>query len=261
MSADRGHVRLFGRRIRRTAERDFPALVEVLADEPPRSVFFCNVHMLMLSQTDDTLAVAMDSTDWAVADSAPVAWLQRRLCAQPAAVIPGYAVVLAVCERAAARGERVGLFGSTPDVLDSLSGELKRRFPGLQVAFSRSPPHAAGDLETPDAELEQIREAGLRWLFVGLGCPKQEKWAARHGPQLGCHVLAVGAAFDWLAGTTRKPPDWMERLGLAWTWRLAQNPRRMFHRYLIYNTKFILKSAKLLTWDRIFNRKGRPGTS
>ena len=98
--------------------------------------------------------------------------------------------------------------------------------------------------------------AGIRWLFVGLGCPKQEKWAARYGPELDCHVLAVGAAFDWLAGTTRKPPDWTEKAGLAWLWRLAQNPRRMWHRYLIYNTKFILKSAKLLTWDRFFSRQG-----
>jgi N-acetylglucosaminyldiphosphoundecaprenol N-acetyl-beta-D-mannosaminyltransferase len=202
--------------------------------------------MLMLSQDDPVLAAAMDNADRVFADSAPVAWLQRRISGEKAKVIPGYKVVLAICDRAAKNGEKVGFLGSTPGVMSQLVNNLSARFEGLHVVYQSCPPFMQGELVSTRDELQAIKKSGIQWLFVGLGCPKQEKWIATYGSGLGCHTLAVGAAFDWLSGSVRKPPDWMERFGLAWVYRLLNNPRRMWSRYLIYNTKFVIKAGGFL---------------
>jgi N-acetylglucosaminyldiphosphoundecaprenol N-acetyl-beta-D-mannosaminyltransferase len=103
-----------------------------------------------------------------------------------------------------------------------------------------------GELVSTDEEIAALKQSGIRWLFVGLGCPKQEKWIATYGKGLDCHTLGVGAAFDWLSGSVKKPPDWTERFGLAWVYRLFNNPRRMWSRYLIYNTKFLVRATAFL---------------
>lgn len=236
----------FGRNTTQISSDDLDHLVAEIADEPNQSVIFCNVHMLMLSQDDPVLAKAMDNTEWVFADSAPVAWLQRRISGKNARVIPGYKIMLAICDRAAKSGERIGFMGSTPDVMSQLVNSLSTRFEGLSVAYQYCPPFMQGDLISTQEELRTIRQSDLQWLFVGLGCPKQEKWIATYKNELNCHALGVGAAFDWLSGLVPKPPDWMERFGLAWVYRLVNNPRKMWNRYLIYNTKFLIKAGSFL---------------
>jgi N-acetylglucosaminyldiphosphoundecaprenol N-acetyl-beta-D-mannosaminyltransferase len=239
-------VNIFGRKTIIEETREFGGIVSDIAKKTCQSAFFCNVHMLMLSQDDPVLASAMDNADWVFADSAPVAWLQRRISGKDAKVIPGYKVVLAVCDRAARQGEKVGFLGSTPDVLNQLVSNLSARFEGLSVAYQYSPPFMRDELISSRKELKALKDSGTHWLFVGLGCPKQEKWISTYGNQLDCHALAVGAAFDWLSGTVKKPPDWMERFGLAWVFRLLNNPRKMWSRYLIYNTKFLIRTGVFL---------------
>jgi len=202
--------------------------------------------MLMLSQEDSKLADAMDKAGCVFADSAPVAWLQRRISGKDAKVIPGYKITLAICDQAARNGEKIGFLGSTPEVMNQLVHNLSARYGGLPVAYQYCPPFMEGELVSTADELQAIKDSGVQWLFVGLGCPKQEKWVATYADKLGCHTLAVGAAFDWLSGSVKKPPDWMERFGLAWVFRLLNNPRKMWSRYLIYNTKFIIRAGVFL---------------
>ncbi len=224
-----------------------------------KAVFFCNVHMLMLSQEDGDLESAMASADFVIPDGVPVAWLQRWLGEGSADVFRGYEAVEMLCSLAASSGRAVGFLGSTDKVLQGMTEQLKQRHADLNIDYLYSPPLLGEEID-PDPELvEQINSKNLACLFVGLGCPKQEKWVAAYGSHLNCNLLAVGAAFDWLAGTTAKPPAWMEQRGLAWLFRLAQNPRRMWYRYLIYNSKFVLKSAKLLTWDKLGMKKSEKG--
>jgi N-acetylglucosaminyldiphosphoundecaprenol N-acetyl-beta-D-mannosaminyltransferase len=116
----------------------------------------------------------------------------------------------------------------------------------LSIAYQYCPPFMQGELVSTKEELQALEEANIDWLFVGLGCPKQEKWIATYRTKLDCHALAVGAAFDWLSGSIKKPPDWMERFGLAWVYRLLKNPSKMWSRYLIYNTKFLIKASGFL---------------
>ena len=243
-------VNTFLRKTTLTKTRDFDSIVTGISKKTGQSAFFCNVHMLMLSQEDPVLANAMDNADWVFADSAPIAWLQRRVSGKDAKVIPGYKVMLAICDRATKTGEKVGFLGSTPDVMSQLVNSLSARFKGLSVSYQYSPPFMHGELVLAPEELQALKEADIQWLLVGLGCPKQEKWIAAYSKELNCHTLGVGAAFGWLSGSIRKPPDWMERFGLAWVFRLMNNPRRMWSRYLIYNTKFLIKVSGFLIRGR-----------
>jgi len=237
------HITTFGIETTLVETRDFVSLASRLADGPHRSVYFCNVHMLMLAQEDAALAKAMENADVVFADGVPVAWLQGRLSGKDAMVIRGYEMMLAICERAAMHGDKVGFIGSTQDVMNGLIRKLKGDFEGLSVAFQYCPPFMEGELTSTEAELKSISDSGIKWLFVGLGCPKQEKWIAQYKNQLGCNILGVGAAFDWLSGKVSMPPKWMERFALAWLYRLLRNPTKMWHRYFVYNTKFIAKAS------------------
>jgi len=240
------HIATFGIKTTLVETRDFATLASVLAVNPNQSVYFCNVHMLMLAQEDQTLSSAMENADVVFADGVPVAWLQSRISGRDAKVIRGYEMMLAICKRAAMHEEKVGFIGSTQNVMNGLVSNLTEQIEGLSIAYQCCPAFMQGELTSTQAELDEIKESGIKWLFVGLGCPKQEKWIAKYSNELNCNILGVGAAFDWLSGKVNKPPDWMERFALGWLYRLVNNPSRMWHRYVTYNTKFILRSSRML---------------
>jgi N-acetylglucosaminyldiphosphoundecaprenol N-acetyl-beta-D-mannosaminyltransferase len=245
-------ITIFGCRTKLIETADSNSLAARLAAGPGASVFFCNVHMLMLAQDDPVLASAMDEADWVFADGVPIAWLQRRMTGKSAQVIRGYEMMLAICARAANHGETVGFLGSTQNVINQLVGNLTAQFENLKVAFQYSPPFTENEIPPMSGEIEAIQEAELNWLFIGLGCPKQEKWIAKYSQDLNCNVLGVGAAFDWLSGSVKKPPEWMERSGLGWLYRLARNPTKLWRRYLVFNTRFLLRVGKRLLTGNTF---------
>ncbi len=143
-------------------------------------------------------------------------------------------------------GIKVGFYGSTPETLAALVPRLKVRFPGLEVAYALSPPFRQLS-EGEDAEVvAEIAASGTQVLFVGLGCPKQEKWMARMRGRVPAVMLGVGAAFDFHAGKLRKAPDWMQRAGLEWAFRLAMEPRRLARRYAVHNPRFVALAARQL---------------
>ena len=239
-------VATFGIDTTMVQSRNFSNLVLEISKATPQSIYFCNVHMLMLAQEDTGLSKAMQSTDIVFADGVPIAWLQARVSNKDACVIRGYEMVMAVCEQASRMHESVGFLGSTPDIMTNLVSALSKKFEGLHVAYQYCPPFTQGNIESTQSELVRINQSGIKWLFVGLGCPKQEKWIAKYKHELNCNILGVGAAFDWLSGKVKKPPSWMEKYALAWLYRLFQNPTKMWRRYFIYNSKFILKALPKL---------------
>ena len=238
-------IAIFGRKTKQVSTQDIDDLVLELAETSSQTVYFCNVHMLMLSQEDPVLATAMDHANWVFADGVPVAWLQSRISGKKAKVIRGYEIMLAVCERAAKMGGKVGFLGSTDEVMEGLVSNLCERYDGLSVVYQYSPPFMKDELTSTQEELQNIRESKVKWLFVGLGCPKQEKWIASYKGELNCNILGVGAAFDWLSGLVKMPPKWMESSGLGWLYRLLNNPLKMWHRYLVYNSKFLFRVIKM----------------
>ena len=159
-----------------------------------------------------------------------------------------------VCRRAAEEGVSIYLYGSTTDVLAKLCENLKNRFPDLGIAGVESPPFRSLTAQEEDEMVGRLNGSGAGIIFVGLGCPKQDYFAARYRDRLHAVQLCVGAAFDFHAGTKATAPRWMQRRGLEWLFRLWQEPGRLWKRYLITNTVFVTKLARQFVSQKVFRR-------
>jgi N-acetylglucosaminyldiphosphoundecaprenol N-acetyl-beta-D-mannosaminyltransferase len=144
------------------------------------------------------------------------------------------------CQRAAELGLKIGLYGGSQETLSDMRANLCRDYPGLQIAFAHSPPYRPLTAEEDDEIVRAIADAGVDILFVGLGCPKQERWMLAHASQLTCPAVGAGAAFDFIAGTKSQAPLWLQNSGFEWLYRLVCEPRRLWRRYLYNNPRFIV---------------------
>jgi N-acetylglucosaminyldiphosphoundecaprenol N-acetyl-beta-D-mannosaminyltransferase len=211
-----------------------------------RTVCICNAHSAVTASTDAAFREAVNGADLATPDGAPVAWMLRRQGVAGQRRVSGPDLMWAYLERAEGRREPIYLYGSTPETLAALQAALHRRFPALPIAGSWSPPFRAPTAEEIAADLERIHTSGARTVWVSLGCPKQELWMAERRGALMRPMLGVGAAFDFHAGTVARAPRWMQDNGLEWLHRLLSEPRRLWRRYLVTNTLFVLGAARQL---------------
>ena len=207
-------------------------------------VCVCSVHPVIEAQDDPSFRAIMNGADLVTPDGVPLVWSLKLLGAAEATRVYGPDLMSVVCGWAAESGTPVGLYGSTPLVLDQLTVNLSARYPALRIDYRQSPPFRSLNDAERQAEIDAIRASGIRVLFVGLGCPKQERWMAEHREELDIVMLGVGAAFDYLAGTLRRPPVWMQRVGLEWFFRLLNEPRRLWRRYLRNNPRFLVLFAE-----------------
>jgi len=161
------------------------------------------------------------------------------------------------CSRAAATGQRFYLYGGrNQGALVQLALNLRQRHPGIQIVGGYSPPHRPLTDEERSAVVAEINDARPDIVWVGIGVPKQEKWMAAVRPVLDAPVLiGVGAAFDFHAGLVPQAPPWLQRAGLEWAFRLAQEPRRLWRRYIRYNPRFVAAFARQLAEHRIDGKK------
>lgn len=226
--------------------------IEAWADRrEPRYVCICNAHSAVTATQDAEFRAAVSTADMATPDGAPVAWMLRRLGHASQQRISGPDLMWRLCDRAATSGRSIYLLGSTEQTLAALQGRLRAQWPSLMIAGAASPPFRPLSRDEDHDLVEQINASGAGLVFVSLGCPKQERWMAEHRGRIRGVMLGVGAAFDFHAGTVRRAPEWMQRHGLEWLHRLASEPRRLWRRYLITNSAFILGAARqLLTRPR-----------
>lgn len=204
-----------------------------------RYVTICNVHVVVHASRDAAYREIINGADMATPDGAPIAWMLRRQGSVKQPRITGPDVMWALCERSAAENLPVYFFGSTDAVLGQLEKRLRAAFPALQMTMD-SPPFRALTAEENAATIARINASGAGFVFVGLGCPKQEKWMAEHRGRVHAVMIGVGAAFDYHAGTVQRAPLWMQNKGLEWLHRLCSEPRRLWRRYLVTNTLFVL---------------------
>jgi N-acetylglucosaminyldiphosphoundecaprenol N-acetyl-beta-D-mannosaminyltransferase len=215
------------------------AVVDMALSKAGGMVCVANVHMLMEAFDDPDFRRLVNSADRVTPDGVPLVAALRRAGVTHAERVYGPTLTPIVCARAEQLGLSVGFYGGTDDVIKALGSELLLRYPKLDIAYSHAPPFRVLS-EAEDAEVvAAIRASGVKILFVGLGCPKQERWMAAHRESLDCVMIGVGAAFDFIAGRKRQAPSWMQGLGLEWLFRLATEPRRLWRRYLIGNTRFL----------------------
>jgi N-acetylglucosaminyldiphosphoundecaprenol N-acetyl-beta-D-mannosaminyltransferase len=209
------------------------------------------VHGIVTGATDDTYRRAVNSFDIVAPDGMPVRWAMNRLHKLD---LPdrcyGPELMLRLCARAAAEKTGVYLYGSTPDVIEQLRDKLVAMHPGLRIAGCESPPFRPLTGEEDAAVVERINASGAGLVFIGLGCPRQDLWAAEHKGKIHAVMLCVGAAFDFHAGTKKQAPGWMQRNSLEWFFRLTQEPRRLWKRYLVTNTLFTILLGRELLFGR-----------
>ena len=176
-----------------------------------------------------------------LADGMPIVWAAKLLRCPLKAKVSGSDLAERLCKRACDEGLRLFFLGGAPGIGEQARRTLESSHPGIHIVGTLCPVvNADGESPDDDAVTCAIRDAKPHILFVALGCPKQELWIARHRDLLGVPVcLGVGASLDFIAGVTARAPRWMQRSGLEWLWRLAQEPRRLWKRYLIDDLPFL----------------------
>jgi N-acetylglucosaminyldiphosphoundecaprenol N-acetyl-beta-D-mannosaminyltransferase len=199
------------------------------------------VHGLMTGVLSREQKFRLNQFDLLLPDGQPVRWAINGLYrAGLSDRVYGPNFTLQLCARAAAEQLPIYFYGSTPDVLCSLKLSLERQFPGILIAgmeCSKFRPLVPGEKSTVAA---RICDSGASIVFVGLGCPRQEVFAYEFRNLLPMPVVAVGAAFPFLAGKITQAPQWMQNVGLEWLFRLAGDPRRLWRRYVLLNPTYIL---------------------
>jgi N-acetylglucosaminyldiphosphoundecaprenol N-acetyl-beta-D-mannosaminyltransferase len=203
-------------------------------------------HTVMACQEDAELRAAVLASDLTVPDGQPLVWALKLLGHDVRDRVYGPDLMEAACARAARTGQRFYLYGGRDRAaLDLLVRRLRERHPGIQIAGTYAPVFRPLSAEEEAAIAAEINEASPDVVWVGTGVPRQEKWMASMRARLDAPVLiGVGAAFDFHAGLVRQAPAGMQRAGLEWLFRLSQEPRRLWRRYLRYNPRFVIGFAR-----------------
>lgn len=208
-------------------------------------------HGLMEASRDEKLRAQVNSLDLVTPDGQPVRWALNALGdAGLEERVYGPDLVGHVCAAAAEQGVGVYLYGSTPETCERFAAELRQRYDGLRIVGIQPDRFRDATVAEDASDVERINGSGAGVVLVGRGCPRQERWVAEHLGQVQAAMLAVGAAFDYHAGTLRRPPVWMQRHGIEWLFRLTQEPRRLARRYIRYNSLFLRAFAVAVVKQR-----------
>ncbi|MFF4687393.1 WecB/TagA/CpsF family glycosyltransferase [Streptomyces sp. NPDC001307] len=248
-SAARDVVHLAQRiRATRLADQGVAADAPHVTDATARGdVHLCNAYTLALADRDPELHGILRAAPLNLPDGQPVVWANRLLhrgTTLPATRVYGPDLLLDVFALGQSSGLRHYLLGSTPHVLEAFRRQLRQRFPDALITGSCSPPFRPLTSQETRKQREAIRSAEADIVWVGLGTPKQDRWAAELSTALPVVAVAVGAAFDFIAGTKPQAPHWMRRSGLEWVFRLGCEPRRLWRRYVFGNTRFVRGIAR-----------------
>jgi exopolysaccharide biosynthesis WecB/TagA/CpsF family protein len=241
MAIDRGKYLILGVGVHAL---DYDAAVEQIIQaaqqHEPLAASALAVHGVMTGAQDRVQRYRLNRLDLVLPDGQPVRWALNWLhrTRLPERVY-GPTLMLKLCERAAVDDLPIYLYGSRLETLESLAANLRAKYPGLVIA-GRQPSYFRQ--VSPDEKQQiahTINQSGARLVFVGLGCPRQETWVYEYRDLLPMPLIAVGAAFDFHAGTVSQAPAWMQRRGLEWLYRLSREPRRLWKRYLLLNPAYL----------------------
>ncbi len=227
---------------------DYEAATErVLAaarSQRPLALTALAVHGVMTGVQDRVHEARLNSFDLVTPDGQPVRWALNSLYrAQLTDRVYGPELTMRVLRGCADEGLPVYFYGSTDDTLGKLVSALQSLLPSLKIAGCEASKFRASGPDEDQAIAARVRDSGARLLLVGLGCPRQEVFVHAMRPLLDLPLMAVGAAFDYHAGTLRKPPAWVQRRGLEWLWRLGLEPRRLWRRYVLLNPNYLARLA------------------
>jgi N-acetylglucosaminyldiphosphoundecaprenol N-acetyl-beta-D-mannosaminyltransferase len=205
-----------------------------------RSVFVCNVHMIMEAHDAPPFRQAINEADLVTPDGMPLVWALKAQGIKHATRADGSGIVARLLEEAANKKIPIALYGGTEQSVAAFQQFAHSRHPEIEFVAAILPPFRPLSDAEDAVYTRQLANSGARLVFVSLGCPKQEQWIAAHRGQILAVLIGVGAAIDFHGGTVPRAPRWMQRVGLEWLFRLCQEPRRLWKRYLIHNPRFVV---------------------
>ena len=233
-------------------------IIDAARDRRPLAVSALAVHGVMTGRFDPAQQQLLNEFDIVVPDGQPVRWglnlLHGTHLTEP---VRGTDLTLHVLEAAERTGLPVFFYGSRQPVLDALVANVQRQLPALDVAGAEPSKFRTVSMDEREEIVARLRDSGARIVFVGLGCPRQEVFVHELHEQLSMPMLAVGAAFDYLADVLPQPPPAFRRAGLEWLWRLGLEPRRLWRRYLLLNPAYL--GLLTLQASRVWTPEARTG--
>lgn len=235
-------ISINGTKIDNAKLADVMANISIWIERRDSGKYLClsNVHMLVESWDDEELFESMEKAALVLCDGKPLALTQRFKGNCDVEHIRGLDLTNTVLQKAAENNWSIGFLGGAPEVLERLITNITEEFKGLNVSYSCSPPYRELTKNEVDQYVYDIRVSEVDFLFVGLGCPKQEKLMRMLSTYSDVPVMAgVGAVFDFKAGNVQAAPEWVVAMSLEWLYRLSREPRRLFGRYLKTNSRFL----------------------
>lgn len=215
--------------------------------------FIClsNVHTTIMAEKDEEYRKVQNAAFLALPDGSPLALVQRLRGFKEAEQVAGPDLMPGIWKATENTNISHFFYGSSQQTIDALKKNIEKKYPGLKIAGMESPPFRPLTEEEDREAVRRINESGASIVWVGLGAPKQENWMYAHRERVNALMLGVGAGFDFHAGTVKRAPGWMRRHYLEWLYRLMQDPRRLWKRYVETNGKFVLLSVKdAFTWKK-----------
>lgn len=225
------------------------------------AVAACNVYMVMAARGDADFRRCLAEFELVIPDSQPIRWATNLLGnAGLKETVAGMDLTLRLCEVARDQDLGVFLYGSYPERVRCLAQNLQYWYPGLRIVGIQPSRFRPLTIEEDRGDIDQINNSGAHIVFVGMGCPRQERWASEHRASVKAVLVCVGGAFDVHSGVVPRAPAWMRRSGFEWIYRLSREPRRMWRRYIYNNPAFLflLGAAwirKRLGWNRFLSRR------
>lgn len=206
-----------------------------------------NVHTTVTAYEDKEYCKIQNGGIMAIPDGGPLSSVGHKRGFKNMKRTTGPSLMEEIFKISASKGYRHFFYGSTEETLKVLKKKLSEQYPDIEIVGMYSPPFRTLSNKEDDEIVKIINESAPDFIWVGLGAPKQEKWMASHQGRVTGLMVGVGAGFDYFAGNIKRAPEWMQKNNLEWLYRLMQEPRRLFKRYFITNTKFI--------WNAIILKK------
>jgi N-acetylglucosaminyldiphosphoundecaprenol N-acetyl-beta-D-mannosaminyltransferase len=205
-----------------------------------RYVCIATAHTIMEAYDSPEFQALINHADMVTPDGMPLVWLLKLKGYLSQTRVYGPTLMTRLLERANEENIPIGLFGGSPSTLMALQKNISTKYPSVPIVYVYSPPFTELSRDEDNQICDEITKSDAQILFVGLGCPKQERWIAAHRGRLSLVMLGVGAAFDFHSGMKPQAPIWMQNAGLEWFFRLVSEPRRLWRRYLVQNPRFII---------------------
>lgn len=204
-----------------------------------RYICVSNVHTTVMSYENERYRVVQNSAAMALPDGAPLSRYSRLRGFADAQRVTGPDLMTELFRVSGQKGYRHFFYGATQQTLDDMRRALRRDYPDMAIAGMYAPPFRPLTEQEDQEVVARINDARPDFIWVGLGAPKQEEWMYGHQGRLNAVSVGVGAGFDYVAGHIRRAPRVMQALCLEWLYRLVQDPRRLWKRYVVTNTKFL----------------------